>query len=33
MSRVIDETAEMLRRAGITQEPTLWTHCDIDLGD
>lgn len=31
--KVMAETRELLRRAGLTEEPALWAHCAIDLGD
>src|SRR5262245_39298141 len=33
LSKLIDQTRERLKLAGIKQRPALWTHCDIDLGD
>lgn len=31
--RIIDDTRRRLRKAGIREQPRLWAHCDIDLGD
>jgi hypothetical protein len=30
---MIEETRRRLLRAGIKQQPKLWAHCDVDLGD
>src|SRR5688500_14914320 len=33
LARLIEDTRQRLRLAGIRQRPKLWVHCDIDLGD
>lgn len=33
LAELIKETRARLRRAGFDEEPEIWMHCDIDLGD